>query len=389
MSKYTEIHLINFPKNTTIMLENKFRQQFIKNFIDSCNTWKKAVEYLNNKSGFYNVKTKIGVGSLSHWFYGIEKTSKKTRRMSLWAIIEIAKKNNINLKKIEQNVLDICSIGRGTSVKAKFPLYLTPELVSIAFHLFGDGYLAKKGQQSHYRQVNQEGLNNFKQKLLNCFGKFNIVISEKSKIAIPKVLSEFLKEYLNLGSCYWNKSRINKTIKKLPKEFLLAGLNAFIVDEGHIGESIEIYSGNKLLLQDIKEIAEKLGYNTSKIDIKIYKKSKTYRTRISTKNAQLLLQDIQLLSKKFPTCGLAHKEHLLEEIVRRQTRDWKTRPTGETKERIITLLTKGNINSKELRLKLNISGSTLREHLITLEAQNKVKRIRQPNSCCLLWSKIK
>ena len=169
---------------------------------------------------------------------------------------------------------------------------------------------------------------------------------------------------------------------------MLAGLNAFIVDEGHIGESIEIYSGNKLLLEDIKEVTQKLGYNTTEIDTKAEKNGETYRTRISTKDAQAYFQDIQSLTKQFPTCGLAHKQHLLEEIVKRQTRDWKTRPSRETKKMILDLLAKADMDSKELRVKLNICGSTLREHLIPLETQNKVKRIRQSHSCCLIWSKV-
>ena len=388
MNQYKEIHLIDFPKNTTIMLDDHFRKNFIHNFIDSFNSWKDAIEYLNTKSTKYCITSKVGVGVLSHWFYGIEKVSGKTRRIPLWAIIEISARNDQPLKEVENNIIDCCVTGRGTPVKINFPIYLTPELVSIAFHLYGDGYLGGKGKQSHYRQVNKRGLNNFAQKLKNCFGTFEIKISEKSKIAIPKVLSVFLDEYLELGDCHWNKSRISIKIKSMSNDFLLAGLNAFIVDEGHIGETIEIYSGNKNLLKDIKEITNKLKYLNCNISEKQEKTGKMYRVRISLKNAQKFLNDCKKLETKFSTCGLAHKEHLLKEIVERQNRKWKRRAYGITQEMILDLLSNQNLNSLEFRNKLQICGSTLREHLAKLEAQSKIQKIRPEKSCCLIWSKV-
>jgi len=389
MEPYKEIHLVDFPKNTTIMLEHNFRKKFVRDFIDSSSSWRKAVEYLNGKSGRYNIKTKIGVGSLSHWFYGVEKTRGKTRRMPLWTIIEISKKTNVSLEDVENNLVEICTTGRGTPIKVKFPLYLTPELVSIAFHLFGDGHLAGKGQQSHYRQVNQDGLNNFKQKLLNCFGEFDVSIFEGSKVAIPRAISSFLDEYLNLGDCYWNKSQVNDKIKNMPQDFLLAGLNAFIIDEGHIGESIEIYSSNKNLLDDIVEIINKLGYISYGPKTKKERDGISYRAYISLKSAKQYYSDILKLEKKFPACGLAQKEKLLKQIVKRQTRSWKTRAKGKTKRLILRLLSKSDLNSQELQHQLNICGSTLREHLQKLENDCRVTKTRLPHTHCFLWSKVK
>ncbi len=388
MNQYKEIHLVDFSKNTTIMLKDRFRKRFIQNFIDSFDSWKEATNYLNDKRAKYNIHPKVGVGLLSHWFYGIEKTSKKTRRIPLWAIIEISSKNKQTLKEVEKNLVDCSSTGRGTPVKIDFPIYLTPELVSIAFHLYGDGHLGGKGKQSHYRQVNKQGLNNFAQKLQNCFGNFKIKISEDSKVAIPKVISVFLDEYLELGDCHWDKSRISRKIELMSNDFLLAGLNAFIVDEGHIGETIEIYSGNKNLLKDIRKITNKLKYSTCNISEKQEKTGKMYRVRISLKNAQKFLNDCKKLETKFSTCGLAHKEHLLKEIVERQNRKWKRRAYGITQEMILDLLSNQNLNSLELRNKLQICGSTLREHLAKLEAQSKIQKIRPEKSCCLIWSKV-
>ena len=389
MNKYKEIHLINFPKNTTILLKPKFRKQLIKQFIHSFSTWKQAINYLNLKSKKYKIKTTLSVGSLAHWFYGIEKNSGKTRRIPLWAITEITKITKHNLSKIENNLIDCNTTGRGTPVKIKFPMYLTPELVSIVFHIYGDGYLGGKGKQAHYRQVNSAGLQNFSNKLQNCFGKFKISISENSKIAIPKLIANFLREYFKLNDCKWNESRISEKIKHLPKKYLLAGLNSFIIDEGHIGEVIEIYSGNKYLLKDMLDLINKLGYVESGLKIKKEKTGVSYRIYISLTSALKFYSDILKLKDLFPTCGLAHKEHLLKEIIERQNKTWKKRKIGKTQEMILNLLSKNDLNSLELRKKLLICGSTLREHLTKLESQNKVKRMKPKKSCCLIWSKVK
>ena len=47
----------------------------------------------------------------------------------------------------------------------------------------------------------------------------------------------------------------------MPKKYLLAGLLAFIVDEGNVAEVIEIYSKNYELLKDIQNISIKCDYN--------------------------------------------------------------------------------------------------------------------------------
>jgi hypothetical protein len=57
MHKYKEIHLIDFPKVTAIMLEDNFRKKMIRKFIDSCISWKKAADYLNSKRKYYAIRT--------------------------------------------------------------------------------------------------------------------------------------------------------------------------------------------------------------------------------------------------------------------------------------------------------------------------------------------
>lgn len=104
------------------------------------------------------------------------------------------------------------------------------------------------------------------------------------------------------------EARIPNSIKSLPKDFLLAGLVSFIIDEGSVGDVITIYSKNKALLEDIREIAIKCGYKCYKIKEKYaYGKFDCYRFNISSESYETLYNDIINLSQNLPTCGLAHK----------------------------------------------------------------------------------
>ncbi len=394
MKDYKEIHLWELPPETRLIIKKELGYNLITQYIKFHKTWRTAAEYLNSISSLHGQKTNYYPGIFGHWRNGAEAKKGASRGIPLWAAIEMSKflsddsPDNKIMRQLEANLESYTTQGRGILIKARFPIKLTPELVSIVFHLCGDGHLAGKGDYSHYRQVNLQGLNNFSKKLHNCFGNFETSIAENSKIIIPKAISNSLKAYFRLNTCYWGVARISEEIKKLPKDFLLAGLTAFIIDEGHIGETIEIYSSNKELLQDIREIINKLGYIGYGPKIKKQPRGTHYRVYISLKSAAKLYENIQELKKQFPTCGLAHKEHLLAKIVERQKRNLKKRPDGETQNRILSLLSDTNLNSLELRTKLHICGSTLREHLAKLEAQNKIKSEKPERSCCLIWSKV-
>lgn len=143
---------------------------------------------------------------------------------------------------------------------SSYPVNLTPELVSIIFHICGDGHIGGTGL-SHYAQVNEVGLRNFYAKLNNCFGDAGKLKVEWFRCFIPEAIVDFYRHAFRLEKERWYNARIPQQIRGLPKPFLVAGLAAFIVDEGHIGgDIIEIYSGNVELLGDMKYIATKLGY---------------------------------------------------------------------------------------------------------------------------------
>ena len=396
--QYQEIHVWDFPPTETYLrINDKYRTPLIRDFIDSFRSWKAAISFLNKQGRLYGLEKRYSVGALSHWRMGVEKTRKRTRNIPLWVALEISKvlSNNISkdnevMQEIERKLEYCNSRGRGIPVKMRFPLFLTPELVSVIFHLYGDGCVGDRGQTSHYRQKNEVGLANFLSKLRNCFGNFSVskITLKDSKVIIPKVIIEFYKYYFGLAKHYLGTTRIPEEIKALPKSFLVAGLTAFIVDEGHIGDTIEIYSSNKELLEDIKEIILSLGYCCYGPRKKSKNTPKDFRIYISVKDALKFNADINAITNEFQTCGLAHKSEKLSDIVRRKIRLWKTKDYGVTKNEIVNILTKQNQTVTDLCREINIAPSSLREHLRALENQGFIHRIGKHNNHADLWSKI-
>ena len=137
------------------------------------------------------------------------------------------------------------------------------------------------------------------------------------RLNIPKIITEFYKHYFKLPNTNTFEAYVPKHIKNFKKEFLLAGLISFIIDEGHIGEVITIYGKNKRLMEDIREVGLKCGYLCHPLREKYaYGKFDVYRFSISSKDYEKFYGDILELSKSFPTCTLAQKMEKLSKRIR-------------------------------------------------------------------------
>lgn len=248
----------------------------------------------------------------------------------------------------------------------------------MVFHFCGDGHLSfRKHTANSYRQINLVGLERVYDKLQNCFGEFALCEGsfKDGKLEIPRVIGEIYKHIFKLSSCRWNEARIPEKIKKLPNEFLLAGLVAFIVDEGSIGEVIQIYSKNPELLGDIREIAQKIGCRCLPIREKFVRGNfDCYRFSISPRSYLRLYKDLKSLTAHFPTCDFAHKTCLFEQQVKRILRGRNKRKKGLGLTQITNLLQNKKLTGDELALEMNIGKSSVRELLSKLEKRGMVKR---------------
>ena len=328
MKKYKEIHLWDFPPTLTfVRLKKEFRISFFKKLKEIVRSREGLLEYFNKSSKKYGINRRYNSGHLSYWKIGkkLDRGKIKNINIPLWLLIEASKiisknKNKKVLRKIEKNIEYYTGSGKSHPIlNPKLPLYLTPEMVSIIFHFMGDGHIGKKAEVSSYRQMNKKGLNNFLKKLQNIFGSFNYPKKEfrNGRLNVPKIITEFYVSYFRLPNTNTFEAYVPENIKKLKKEFLLAGLISFIVDEGHVGEVITIYGKNKRLMNDIREIGIKCGYLCHPLREKYaYGKFDVYRFSISSKDYSKLYSDMKQLCILFPTCSLVQKNDRLISRIR-------------------------------------------------------------------------
>jgi TusA-related sulfurtransferase len=250
----------------------------------------------------------------------------------------------------------------------------------------GDGHVGIGTDNSQYRQVDKDNLGMFLLKLLNTFGKFRISIFEGSKLIIPRVITDFYRYYFGLSGRSWDTARIPESMKAMPKDFLLAGLAAFIVDEGHVGDFIEVYSKNYQLINDIAEIASNIGYEISCVEKKYrYDKFDSFRFIIRPKSLCSMNKDLNALESAFPTCSLSNKSEYLRQIVRTKNRGWDRRKFGETKRLVLKFLNRNQSTSRDIAAMSNIRISSMREHLLQLERKNLIKRVGKMGRS-ILWT---
>ena len=110
------------------------------------------------------------------------------------------------------------------------------------------------------------------------------------------------------------------------QEFLLAGLLAYIVDDGCISNGIEIYGSNKKVMDSLGEITSRLGYENSGVKLKAKRGYRThlsdhFRLRLTHAGCKKLFSDMEELREKFPTCYLAQKQEKFEKMVAAWTRN--------------------------------------------------------------------
>jgi hypothetical protein len=393
-----QFHIWNFhPTKTFIRLEDNFRKTLFDR-VQVAIGFGKSADLLNQKSAKYKIGRKYSKSHFYAWRDGfkLDREKRKSVHVPLWVLMELSKSlaksdqtDNEIMKRVEKNVISYSGRGKARSVlRPKLPVNLTPELVSIIFHICGDGHIGGTGP-AHYAQINEVGLRNFYAKLNNCFGDAGKLKVEWLRCFIPEVIVDFYRHCFGLNKSRWHNARIPESVKRLPEPYLVAGLVAFIIDEGHIGgDIIEIYSGNRNLLNDIKEISRKLKYRCWGPKRKFrYGKPDSWRLYISVKDAMKLHKDIIGVSKQYPTCTLAHKTAVLEAIVARKERKITKTKDGISQKEILALLSTGPKTVSQLAAELKIGHSSMREHLYKLEKRKEVVRAGKSGKHALLFAR--
>lgn len=372
------IHLSAFPQDKIYVLLNEyFRKNLINNSMSklNCKNYFELSLWINKK-----LRTKFNGGDIKYWVAG-ERVDGRTEKihpkfMSLPLVFELTKLNNIRMEDLQKNVISYRSGGKGLIItNPLLPIKVTPELDSVVIHLFGDG--AAGDFTPSYTQKNKDSFENFIKKLNNCFGKFENSIyftQGKHQIKFPKAITDILTKYYSIVSYKSHDSEIpQKIFKRKDKKFKLACIISFIVDEGNIRDIVSLYSVNKLLIGGIRQLVLDCGYNCS--DIQFNKQANSYLFTLSTQDIEKFYQDIQKLSKEFPTCNLSFKDCEIKFILDRRTKK-HPKDSQITDKLIVDLLKNNNLSAQQISKKTKYAYCTIVHHLSKLEQDKIIRRTK-------------
>jgi len=265
------ITLNDFPEETFVFLEENYRKELLESAYSLFGALTKLAKKIN-----------VSPARLSYWFRGKQKDYKankiglqfiplsKLKLISKYLVED--SREEFSMENIEKKVL-MYRMQAGNPIKnPKFPIKESPQLARLLFHLLGDGYAGRKGDNAGYRNTCEELLEEFKEDL-KIFGEVPIYEQEYS-IKFPRVLAKVIEDFYEVDcGCY--DGFISKKIFQISKENLCSGIRSFVDDEGSVySHSIRISSANFNLLKGIKEILDFLKIKTNEIKYQFNPKSK-------------------------------------------------------------------------------------------------------------------
>jgi len=380
MINYAMLHFWELPPDTYVKINVEVVREFILKVLEIFDKRvnkgrrdKALVDWLFERSENHKVwKKKYDRRQIHYWRNG--------NFIPLWVIIELSKLlNNKNiLKKIERHVIAFKSRSGRTihsfKNRQQFPLRITPEFVSLYFHLIGDGYVGGKKSTASYFQKNHGAREQFLQKLKNCFGDFTISSKsyENCVVEFPFIIARIIKKYLRNNGFYSADSKLPKIIYNLDRLSKVAGLAAIIVDEGNIDDTIMIGMYNYDLIVQLRELIISLGYKCGKVS----ERKTVWNFSISNKSLNLFKNDLNNLSKSFPTCDLSFKRinfDILYEIHQRGT-DNTVYNWDIIEKQICDLLQNKELTCPEIRVLLKLEFNTAISHIALLRFLRKMRR---------------
>lgn len=299
---------------------------------------------------------------------------------NLGKILKLSEKYRIWTGEIEKNILAYRTTkGRITILKPILPVKVTPLFDMILIHAIADGHCTKINNRIPgfvYTQTKNDILDLFIKKVENTFGRLEYdtkYFYTTKRLYLPSSISYAIYKHYGLKpeDFLENNSRIPQEMLQKDKEYLVAILIAFILDEGHIDSSnIVIGLHNKPLIGDIKSICDKLGYRNVLKSHGI--KNHLY---ILSDGVKKFWEDYKVLKDKYPEVSLSYKEGQIEDFILRTNKLWKSASQGEIQNKIIESLKESDKTVKDLSIIFQISRQGIKYHIRYLENLGVVKRI--------------
>tara|TARA_Y100000310_G_scaffold200493_1_gene200522 strand:- start:4031 stop:5002 length:972 start_codon:yes stop_codon:yes gene_type:complete len=306
-----KIHFWEFPrKEIYILINKKTRKLLIENSLinTNSNNYYEFSLIINEKSKKYGLKTKFNGGDIKRWLIGRYKDTRTgkihPKFIPIWVVLELSKFSKLRLKELEKRIISYRSGGNGKIINnPKLPIKVTPEFDSVVIHLFADGYVNNKINTPSYCQRNEEDRTLFITKLKNIFGNFEGGLVENKVFRFPKSITFILSYYYKISSYKTKESTIPKQISNKSKNYKLACILAFILDEGNIRDCICCFNTNKVLLSQIRSLFQDCGYECNPLRYG----SNRYWFSMKNRSINKLHEDIIKIQSSYPTCSLGSK----------------------------------------------------------------------------------
>jgi hypothetical protein len=311
------IHAWNIPdlsiQKFDINLAQKLRNLIILRF----GTLTKCIEHYSNLTNYKHAWTK----SLIQWIIN-GSVKRKKDSIPLDFMIFVCEDNGISRYQVEKSLERIkVKFGELSVLSPKFPIKVDPVFVSLATHFYGDGC------HSQYSQALFHVLNRkrFFQKVEHCVGRIENWKNDKKDFAVPTIVYKYLEGTLGITKENIRRKVFPKTIFQLPKEYKIASLAAFIMDEGKVKYSIEIKQKRKHLLKVFHEFCQELCYDVS--PIKKFKGDRKYfGFRIRIEGMHRFYEDLKKLIDCYGNLlDIGNKQKELEEVVERHIKTKHTK----------------------------------------------------------------
>ncbi len=349
----------------------KLNKQFYKNI-------KRLIykRHLTQRTAYKIIKKEIGISFVT--FHNILKNSYFHKEffvpLKIW--LNLCKILNIDLKELQRNIVSYkTSNGSNYISNPILPIKITPLFDMIIAHNIADGTVInpKKGRLPYfgYRQFDSLFRELYIRKLEAIFGKINYSLDyylDSTRPYCPPVLATlFFKNYnLNVKSFLSKTARIPPDILNKSKEYLIAVLIAFIIDEGNIDSTlIVIRLKNIGLTKDLYKICKKLGYNSK------FSFSEEYGTLyILRQGMKLFFEDYKEIIIKYPEMNLGKIGSKIEKGLRIYDRPiYKSKGN---KKIILNLLKNEDLTVNQIAERVNMTRQGVRFHVKNLENEKHV-----------------
>lgn len=263
------------------------------------------------------------------------------------------------------------------------PIVINPIFHMIFAHNIGDGTVInpKKGRLPYfgYRQFDEFYRLAYVKKLEYIFGKIKYqkeYFIKSTRPYCPAMISSlFFKYYkFSIEDFLSDRARITGPLLNSDKDSLLAVLIAFIIDEGYIDSTqISICLKNKLLINDLKQICDKLNYE-SKITEPISEISKHYaRLHILRRGMKKLFEDYIHLNERYPIINLGKKGKKIEDSFKIYNR--KIIKKKGNQDNILSILIEEQLSVNQIAERIGMTRQGVRFHIHNLIKQNKIELI--------------